>query len=620
MCDSLTSAVFLGGGKDSPGVWYLRGTNGNRTHVRPLSPGCSVYSLDVQLEAGLVAAGTRAGTIEVLSLKGASATGGMPDIITLAQGSPLLSVCFADKACLVGADDSGRCFTWHPQNGRVEPRPLDTRSATVCALTHLPRGDVVGLTTCGQLLFWSMPEGELVGIVRCPPPPSKRGMTCLRYWLHRNAIVYPTAAGELAVHECQGNSVSVQVGHKGGFYAAMILGNRLVTVGLMDGLLRRWDTDGEAVEEFAAPTEIVAGEALPTGDDQILLIDIRGRATVYTIREEALQEHAAVDGEGYRCAYASPLYERFAELQKRNKARLNQLQLEIESKLSRGYWDAVEPLYAELRSLGATKTELALRAQQAALRNDLIGELSATQQLAQQLSVETRRQLPVFRRYLGLLEELWQPRAALRAAEEAGVEDAAFLDHLRRLADLLDDSTAVVEPGVDPRLLIEAAALTQAPFHGRWVVWRANPSPFPHDGLSPDSLADKFNEVAKDGRIANAEANAQSDITWLTRTGIERVSLVTVEDPNNESPVKLVLSSRVYREKQRDLVQDFAMLVVRQAGNECPVGDHNRRNQAMLERISSESGLIPPQHLLSALRGAFRRLYTRASHGTRQRP
>ena len=100
--------LLMGSGGAEPGL-YRVGGGAPVECLAGLPAGHSAYAIDVDVDEGRIAVGSRRGRIDLLSWSegsGASVTH------TLAQGAPILSLCLLSRSRLASADAAGRCLLW----------------------------------------------------------------------------------------------------------------------------------------------------------------------------------------------------------------------------------------------------------------------------------------------------------------------------------------------------------------------------------------------------------------------------------------------------------------------------------------------------------------------------
>ena len=592
----IISNVFLGTGGPQPGLWVVGREGRSPMPLVQLGAGHSVYAVDVDAEEGMIAIGTRAGGIELFSCTETSETSAPQVLGRLYQGAPVLSVCLLDEGRLASTDTAGRCLLWDPPGRSAAPQALEVEEERICSVLRLPDGRLAGLSSEGRLLLWDVANGHLLGALDVPTPPGKLALVRLCYWPAHHAAVYPASDGRLVVCELSPPQVHAHPSHSGGFYVCIVDGSSILTVGRNDGLAKVWDcTGGPPCQQHPVPRGIISGEVLGVDSGQVLLVSERGEASVYSLESRSLRELHRLDGTQYRTVVgAAPLIrELFRQEQRVAKAR--DLRIQIQTRMASNQCEDMADLHGQLTRLGFERVSLALRAQHAAQKQDLIGELRTRHQLAGLLPSDSPSSVNSLCRHAAVLEAAWRLVEAQRAYNRISAPEAegASRDWLERAAEIVQGDDWVIEANISIPLLIEAASVTETPFAGRWVLDVARPVIFRDGTLSAGELAAKYEEVvAKDGRGGLPHAEVRT-LWWLSREMIRRTEAVILDRPPGESAP----GPRMLFELRRNGIQilTVASLVfdVGPPEQNLSWNDHNEHVRAVYERLSRVGVLTP---------------------------
>jgi hypothetical protein len=611
-----TFKLILGAGGELPGIAAVS-PDGCETadHIK-LPTGHSVYAVDVDAERGLVAAGTRAGRIELLAWQQAASSTELRPIQSLIQGAPVLSVCLLGDTHLASTDTTGRCLLWHLQQSTATPEVWTFECGAVCALCSLPDGRLLGLTTEGGLLCWDGARDQWRLGAEGPAPPERLALVRLRYWPAQHAVVYPSAEGHLVVCELDGLRVHACEAHEGGFYAIMVNGDRLGTIGTHDGLLKTWlKTSGPLSEHLRAPRGIISGEICLNASPRLLLVSSAGEAAVYEADSGCLEPLHRLVGNHFRTA-AGPAPEAWQALAEKNRlAEARQLRTQIQERLSAGHTDDMEELHQRLVAIDFESLSLGLRADQAVRQGDLITELCVRQRLARTLPQDDRRGVLSLGRYATTLEATWRLAEArgIRAGLSTEDRDAEALDWLTAAAGFMAGEDWVVEPDVSIPLLIEAATVMDQPFTGRWAVEVSSPIPFTEGGLTAATLAAKYEQLKTEGDLPGLPVARAQMLRWLSRRTTRKIEVVVFTHTAKPPGAGLQPAVQVLGDGLQSDVVPCVLFTVPPPRPRTAALDHNRHAYGAYEKISQRKQFDPwPEKVRRTLSLALRRLRNQA--------
>jgi|GEM_PF-2172061 len=596
---NVMSRLFLGTGGVSPGLMMLRGGGQDSTKLLSLSAGHSIYAIDVDEEGGVVAAGSRHGTIDILRFDGRRANAEQHERFTLVQGAPVLSVCLLQGGQLASSDMAGRCLLWPPEPSLMErPRQLELNGAKIYSLLALPDNQMMGLASCGALLMWNLPSGELKDRIDAPEPPGGRGQVHLVYWPTCNTAAYPSLAGELVLVGLEDLRVSVCPAHGGRFSVAIAEDDGLYTIGREDSLLKTWmwsvNSAGQGsvapVAEVRAPRGVVS-VAVAAGTDprRLLLIRDDGSATIYTTGSDRLRADRCLPGNHYRVAVSPSVLARHMARLERKVAEAMALYLRIQQDITSNRFEGLQGAYNRLETGGFKAVALGLRAHEAATRDDYLGELQARHRLMQMLPTDDPCSGPSLRRHAEILERMGLYAEAhsvwghLQDLDHT-LEGSERVERLAASAKLLGGCECVMDTAL-PReealvLAIQAATVVGKQFSGRWVLERSKPVLCPEGGLSADKIAAKFEEArVEDGRPGLAPARAQA-LWWITEKSACKTETVVFGDDPCSHPPRLCLTIEVVHDGLQDVL---VRSVLFDAGTGDPDHTPAAHNRALLQ-------------------------------------
>ena len=403
--------MFIGTGGAKPGLTVR---DGEYTCNRPIGHhrlDGSVYSGDVDIDSCRIVAGTKHGSIYLLSVSGDNDDPAINVGRVFYQSAPVLSVCFAGRDCLVSTDTAGRCLLWRPHSASDAPDRLAATRGIIYSLCRIDNDMIVGLSSQNQLLFWDISNKELIQIIACPRSCKWRVLPQLKFWKAKNTLVWPVDDGRLA--ECQLDSFEINTyqGHRRQFSTVIIDGDELITIGTYDGAVRRWSNLNQDPGACCfCPEGVVAGGICSHAPEekQFLLINGDGEAAIYSFTGGAARSLAVLPGRHYRAIIAPSEYALDTFLTARRRKTAEHIQQEAEDIISTEPSKSIGRYCDKLKALGFTAVSLALRAQAAVKRRDILGELEACTQLTDLLSYGDPKCSEYFRAYIDILIRTWQ--------------------------------------------------------------------------------------------------------------------------------------------------------------------------------------------------------------------
>ena len=560
MCsEPLTCRAFLGSGGNSP---HLAGCDDARNAPRTLlnlPAGHSVYALDVDWVSRQIVAGTRRGALFLANCDDATTADEPSRHTRLVQGAALLAVCLVGRNMLVSSDTSGRCLFWQYRDGddsTMSARTLPAADTPICALMKVTDDRVVGLSIEGQLIVWSIPDGEIVKTVRGLKPPGKQALVNLVPWPARNALVYPGHDGRLVVFDLITDEVTANQAHMGPFYMSAVWGDRLVTAGTRDGMLKVWRPgSSEQVRQYEIPRGVVNGAVVCDDTGQLILVFQDGHAAVYELANNGVHLRRTLDDRDCRVAVSpTPLHRKEFAKQARY-ATAQRLSNEIRQAIDHNETACVESNLVKLTDLGFGQLALGLQTRLAVSQKDLVAELKARRRLAGLLPSDDRRSARSLRAYAAVLERSWRLVEACEAYETlnghygddpvATGEQSATLARLKRCASAMAEHRSVFEPDIALTDAIAAATAIRKPFVGRWLIRTLRAIPVGRGQITAQAIASRYELVrsaAQNSDLPHAEAQ---ELLWISRNDVRAVDTVCVGDALSETDHGLQLALQV---------------------------------------------------------------------------
>jgi len=398
----------------------------------------------------------------------------------------------------------------------------------------------------------------------------------------------------------------------------MLEDDRLHTVGTNDGLLKTWLTADRPLPDcYRAPHGIVSGDLTADGSRQMLLVNARGEASIHAIDSGMLRAVGRLDGNHYRTVTGPSSHASPAADEERRMASARQLEARIQEKLGAGESEGIEDLHRQLADLGFEPLSLALRADQAAQAEDLIGELSIRRRLAQTLPANDSRGVASLERYAMVLEKTWRIISAwkVRATNGHDKSDTDTLDWLSRAAAILAGEEWVVNPDLPISLLIEAATVMGQPFVGRWALKVSEPLSFHEGGLTARTLAAKYEQIKSEDNGSGLPVARAQTLWWIERATVDGIEAIVFEDSSAQGDVGPRPAVQLLSRADEGAVVPFVLFDAGPRGADRSWEDHNRRALSAYERAERDVIHVCSHKLQRALTFALQRLCNQAGSG-----
>ena len=494
--------AFLGAGGNKPRVEAISAETGETWKLVEFPPEHSAYALDLSSEDGSLAIGTKGGLIYIVASVQDRKTFKPAKPIELIQGRPVLSVCWVSKSLLAVSDTAGRCLLWHID--KESPlQPLETSEGVICCLLNVGDGMLVGLSSEGKLLFWQISLAKLVRQIDVSSPPPISALVRMVYWPVKRVLACPGTGGCLSLYDLENSKLMTLQAHEGVFYAISVWNDSIITVGLEDRRLKIWQSaSGKPAYDFQVPDAVTSAGVSGGVPTKVLLVGTQGTVRRYTLKAGKLELINSLPGEDYR-AVATPDPEKLKAFfleQKENEVR--QIATFIKENMNQATEQDIEGRHARLIDLGYEHISLPLRVEQADQKGDIVEGLKFCSSLMGIIQQNHPMACPSMERYAGLLERAWQISEADALCRRilAINPDYPFMikpDNLSQIVKLFEETNWVLQTDIIIEKLIDSATVIGKHFYGRYVINILEPDICEWVKLSPDLIANKYEEVRK---------------------------------------------------------------------------------------------------------------------------
>ncbi len=533
--------AFLGSGGVGPHVEVIDLTSPSHETVsfNDLGPGGSVYSIAPIPARNIFATGTKSGRVYIFNPIANPRSGEFPYQASLIEhGAPILDICWGDGEQLVASDLDGNCILSDAHSPATPPICLETEGNTVCALWSMTNKAMVGLSTSGVLFFWNLLNGRLINRISGPVPPKKFASVRFVHWRARNALAYPIEGGQLALYDLSTRKISIHQCHTGSFFAIAELGEKLVTCGMKDALIKVWDSTMEKpIMQAKTPGTILSMAVLETDPQMLLAVNVKGSAEIYLLKNNKIESLYKVKGGDYRVAIGPTP----TELESFHTWRTGEIAIkEMEDLIRTNREDGFEQLRDRLVSLGLTSKADKLMLKKSIAQKDLFQELQIRMQLWQRRFLEkpTRED---FLRLARLLEHHCLFSEALEVIDELLVTFPncwlPIIDRdLRNHRELVENGRWLAQwpKEINFGNIIRAVKECDVKLRGRYIIEIENFDSCPKSGLAPDIIRELYHQVMIDFHLTSWPEPTCEQLLWIDPKRIFQADILLFA--NHENP------------------------------------------------------------------------------------
>ena len=469
--------IFIGTGGTNPGIDMLDIETGMPERVLSLPSGNSAYAIGVSSDGNILAVGTKGSYFHWLTKKDPSDTNCNFQDDKFIQGSAILSVCLLDNFRAAATDVSGRCLIWQPDSPKKVEK-LSTEGNVICSLFKPIHDHLAGICTDGKLLLWDINSLEIIDILQVPKPPSLAALVKPIWWGKVGYWTWPGCNGTMVLFDYEGGKINTLAGHQTDAYGICICGDKLLTAGHKDSLLKIWESGSDKPAEILnIPQGVISAVSWPKGDLWKILFSMEtGQSEVFTYKEGCIEFSHAVAVRNSRVLVGPDIEKCKARQQQKITAEAEGIYLQIQQNISEQKYDQLPELHQKLENLGFEDASLLLKARAAQTRGDLLSELKAYCKLDRFLNSSLEQMPNNFERYAQLLREFWLIKQTIplyTRLNNTAAYSTKYDQDIRQLTDYLtviEKGQLVIESGIELSLLLQAGSLMNNPVDGRFVV------------------------------------------------------------------------------------------------------------------------------------------------------
>lgn len=583
-----SNTIFIGGGINNPGVVALNVDTNDTRKLLDLPLLNSVYAMDLDLINNKLAIGTKGGLVYILSVESREITEKDSLAYKLVQGASVLSACWVGESYLAVSDTAGRCLLWHT-NIDKSPKVLGTFEDVICSLLNIDENILAGLSSKGRLYFWEAFEGKLIKTLNVPGPPSISGLVKLVYWQEEYSIVFPNSMGRLTLFDLKKDTAKSINAHKGDFYAISTYGDRLLTIGMQDRRLKIWSKGyNESDCEIIAPEGVVSLAVAGERHQKLLIVDTKGKASVYQIKNDKLHFLSHLPGRDYRVVISPDpeKLQRFIFQKKESEAR--QITSEIQANTGQLDDNTIKKLHTRLVELGYEHLSLEIRTEHAYKNKDIIGSLKYAFSLMKLLPQKEVFACNSMERYAALLERTWHISEADAVCKSISNIDPDYpfvmqTNYIEWVGNIIRDNYWMIDPDIPIHQIIESATIIEKQFYGRYVIRKLDPEPCYGVSIPADRIVEKYEYIRNESAELKLPSATAEHVWWISSSEIQQIQLVTFLDEPNQKVSRSQFALQVFGGNQGTVVVPVVLFDYRNADPKISV---KMNNEKALEEFS----------------------------------
>jgi len=606
--------IVCGTGGDDARVEAFSFDSG-KTEVLLNSLPSSVYSIDIDCDSGRIAAGTKGGEIYLLKNTCEADPDNPVTVKKLLQGAPVLSVSWLGESLLAVSDTLGRCLLWDTNHESI-PKPLEGVKGVICSTLNLKQNMLTGFSSAGKLLFWEPPKWQLVDSVEVPGPPAMSALVHMLYWSKENALVFPSDGGRLTFYDLTTKRVTDLQAHKGDFYAISLIGEDLLTAGVVDQRLKIWSSISVKPRSLSAPADVIAAGVARIEPAVILLIDTMGSAGTYILEGDHLTSVSMLEGRDYRVVWSLPEKRARVFRDQSRKEEVGRIVNEIQENAGQTSDDTIEGYHCRLIDLGYRHISLALRVEEADQREDIVETLSLSSSLVDILPQNEPGTCASMEKYALFLAKAWHMNEANTVCENIlkivpGYPLDRRISELGQIAKIVAGKRHIIESDIPVKTIIHSANAIGKLFAGRYVIKRLKPRQCSQIRLSPKMIKEKYEEVCTESKKKGLPPAKTEHAWWLSRSGEKKMEIVRIGEGQSSTIKGLQFVIQVFQNGHNTAVVPVVVLDWHTGGPEASFKQENENAFAALACIEDQMSAYPYlQSIYEALEIALRRLVT----------
>ena len=579
--EKLLSNLFFGTGGAKPGVSILDNDCGYEKGLPHHLLDSSVYAGDIDIERCRIAAGTKNGSIYIITPNYDSNDLTLNINRNLYQSTPVISVCFTGGNNLVSTDTAGRCLLWKLDISSGVADILPATKGVICSLCRIDKNIIAGLSLSGQLLFWDISKKKITNIIDCHKPVRHLVLPKLKYWKAKNALIWPACEGQLSMCHLDNFKINTFPAHNKMFSAIIVDGDKLITIGAYDRTVKKWfDIEGSFEICCYCPEGIISASVYlnTSAEKQFLLLDGSGKAAVCIFETDTAKQISLLAGSHYRCIISVSEYAHDRFLEARRIETAKSIQKDAESVIGGSPPESVDSHCRKLENMGFDALSLGLRAKSANIKQDTIGELKAYSRLSELLPYNDQRCFSYIRNYIDTLVRTWQIAAAEKIIDNLpeGIISERINCWVKDTHKVQTDGNWLAESEIDLPVLIQAACITGNKFTGRWLTDTQESLILPEKGITSQMFADKYQTLRQESSLLSIySAKILTLRKLVTGKPAEEIEVVIFGSTETKTPA-IYPAVQIIHDDNNDILIPLTIFDTNNADCDIDVARYNR--------------------------------------------
>jgi len=582
------SNILMGKGGNEPGLDLYGALSGVRETILSLEKRQSIYAVGISPNGNIIVVGTKTGEIYWLSLEKTNLESYHYSAQHLTSGAPILSLCFVNVSTIAVADTAGRCLLWQFRED-TQPTELCTDNRVIYSLFLLDSMHLAGLSLPGTLLIWDLSDRKLVKTLKIPGPPQEL-MALIKpvYWAVAESWVWPGQHGSIVLYKWKRNEFHTVCAHEDDVYVTLVCNDQLLTIG-RDGSLKCWRTAHNApIKSYETPRGIISGIAWDDGQIHMVLINDAGEAGIYSWDGDNLSLISRLPGRNYRVAVIPDIEQFKKTLLRQKMTQAGNIADLAKNRIKQRAWDELESLYKQLVEIGFVHVALALRGEEAAIRNDMVAQIIAYNELIQMIPHDRPESRSFLIRYAELLETVWQLKGAeriyayLSKIEPSDESIKLKAQRLSEYAKIASRGMYVIEADTPLSLLARSSAILNEPFVGRYIVKSLEPPLNCLTHISADELIERYEGIKKTKASLSLPQAERMELWYLSKEKTEKMTTVIFRSDNPDSVNCLEYGIAFFDAGLQTVMKRITLF---NTGNNEDGTSVEQHNQMLLERL-----------------------------------
>jgi len=279
--------VFAGGGSKNPSLmmWPKPCEDAKPLIISQFNRGYSVYALAISPNGTRIAAGTKAGLLQVHGLSNFQASENSPPLFEIFHPPSVVSLAFCTDNILASGGLDGKIKVWSVSEKR-QLAEIPAHPDGVFALRQLGSLILASVGEDNVLRVWDMDTLEVKFESDPVDLPKIRALIPLDYNSINGLLMHPSRNGALHLYNPHNNfTMHIVNAHNGDFCALAYGGEYVVTAGLEDTMIKLWSSSvDKLITEASAPLGVLAVSWI--GIDSIITVYNDGSGQIWKIDGE----------------------------------------------------------------------------------------------------------------------------------------------------------------------------------------------------------------------------------------------------------------------------------------------------------------------------------------------